>query len=455
MIEIPPRNSAAEAVSNGASRCLRSACERHFDMISIGDVATVVSGGTPNTQNPDYWNGSIVWITPRDLGRLRNIDIDRSERCITQAGLHSSSARLLPVGTVVLSSRAPIGHLGITSVPLATNQGFKNIIPSACLDSRYLFHMLRASVEELEREGRGNTFKEIPARVVKDFRIPFPPLTAQEAVAEFLEVLYRRLAGERLALPQLPSPLTEQRRIVARIEKLGAKVEEARGFRRQAVQEAAGFQDSAITSLFENGESKGWEKGILGDYVIDCRYGTSEKANPDGIGVPVIRMGNIQNGHLMLDDLKYVPLSDSSAQKLLLQEGDVLVNRTNSAELVGKCAVFEEDGDFVFASYIIRLRLDTARAEPRLVAMYINSPAGRSYMFSERKQMTGQANINSKKLKALPIALPVLPDQQGIVAYLDDLRVNVDRLKCLQEQTAAELDALLPSILDKAFKGEL
>jgi type I restriction enzyme S subunit len=166
-------------------------------------------------------------------------------------------------------------------------------------------------------------------------------------------------------------------------------------------------------------------------------------------------MGNIQSGRLDLRDLRYLHLNDKDRAKLLLKKGDILVNRTNSAELVGKCAVFDLEGEYGFASYLIRLRLDKDRGEPRLVASYINSPTGRAYMFSERKQMTGQANVNATKLKALPIALPSLPEQRRIVAYLDALQTKVEALKHLQSQSSTELDALLPSILDKAFKGEL
>jgi type I restriction enzyme S subunit len=153
--------------------------------------------------------------------------------------------------------------------------------------------------------------------------------------------------------------------------------------------------------------------------------------------------------------LKYLHLDGKDQTKLLLAKGDILVNRTNSAELVGKCAVFDLDKKCGFASYLIRLRLDEARAEPGLVALYINSPAGRKYMFDERKQMTGQANVNAKKLKALPIALPSLSEQRRIIAFLDNLQVIVNRLKRLHSETAGELDAMLPSILGKAFKGEL
>jgi len=166
-------------------------------------------------------------------------------------------------------------------------------------------------------------------------------------------------------------------------------------------------------------------------------------------------MGNIQAGRLDTATLKYLRLRDRDRKKWILQRGDILVNRTNSAELVGKCVVFDIEGEYGFASYIIRLRLDATRALPRLVAAYINSPIGRAYMFSERKQMTGQANINSQKLKALPIALPRLSEQERILGHLSELSTKLDALRRLQSETATKLDSLMPSVLSKAFRGEL
>jgi restriction endonuclease S subunit len=249
--------------------------------------------------------------------------------------------------------------------------------------------------------------------------------------------------------------ISEQRRIVARIEELAAKINEAGGLRQKAAAEAETVVANEIKTRFDRGRVSGWRDGMLGDYVVDDCYGTSEKTNDDDSGTPVIRMGDIQNGLLDLRDLKYLHVADKDRTKLVLKRGDILVNRTNSAELVGKCAVFNVEGDYAFASYLIRLRLDTEKADPRLVVSYINSPAGRAYMFSERKQMTGQANVNATKLKALPIALPPPAEQCRIVKELDALQVQVFALKKLQAETAMEIDALLPSILDKTFKGKL
>jgi len=265
-----------------------------------------------------------------------------------------------------------------------------------------------------------------------------------------------RLQPERFLRVDVPlPPIAEQRRVVSHIEEVAAKVREAVALRKETGEAADSLLGAEIERLFTLGPGKGWNRGCLGDFVLNDCYGTSEKTNDDASGTPILRMGNIQNGRLDTRNLKYLRIRDRDREKWILRKGDILVNRTNSAELVGKCAVFDLDDEYGFASYIIRLRLDTTRALPRLVAAYINSPVGRAYMFNERKQMTGQANVNSKKLKALPIALPLLPEQHRILAYLDELQAKVDDLKKLQSETAGELDALMPSILSKAFRGEL
>lgn len=267
---------------------------------------------------------------------------------------------------------------------------------------------------------------------------------------------YAAVRPKTLLACEIPlPPLDEQRRIVARIESLTAKVEEARGLRSDSAEEVVALYGRRIAEIFSKQQGDSWVTETLGEYVVADCYGTSEKTNDDQTGTPILRMGNIQDGRLLPRPLKYLHIPTKEREKLLLKEGDILVNRTNSAELVGKCAVFNLEGDYGFASYIIRLRLDLARANPRLVAAYINSPIGRAYMFDERKQMTGQANVNATTLKKLPLPLPHRNVQERFVAELDALQAKLDAVKALQVETAAETDAMLPTILDKAFKGEL
>lgn len=153
----------------------------------------------------------------------------------------------------------------------------------------------------------------------------------------------------------------------------------------------------------------------LGLILESIQYGTSEKANTNGEGLPVLRMNNIVDGTLDTRDLKYVVLRDRERTLLLLRDGDILINRTNSKELVGKCAVFHEAGAFVFASYLIRLRprCDVALAD--FVVFLLNSPVGRSQIDALSRQIIGQANINTEEIRSLQIPLPPLSAQTSIM----------------------------------------
>src|SRR2546425_12041350 len=131
----------------------RSSLPPGWRWVRLGEVCRVVGGSTPSSTVKDYWDGEIVWITPTDLGKLEGLHIVNSARRITNAGYQSCGTGLVPVGSVVLSSRAPIGHLGIAGVPLCTNQGCKAFVPSADVESRFLFFALKQEVPTLQALG--------------------------------------------------------------------------------------------------------------------------------------------------------------------------------------------------------------------------------------------------------------------------------------------------------------
>ena len=129
----------------------------------LGDVCDIFNGGTPDTKVPKYWGGDILWITPKDMGQLESIYVDDTARKITEAGLKNSSAKILLVNSVVLSSRAPIGHLAINTKEITTNQGCRGIVPKKGLSTLYLYYFLENSVDLLNSLGTGTTFKELSA----------------------------------------------------------------------------------------------------------------------------------------------------------------------------------------------------------------------------------------------------------------------------------------------------
>lgn len=153
----------------------------------IKEVARVVGGATPKSAVEGYWGGEVHWATPKDLTTLGGKTIDETPRTITRDGLNSCAAELLPPNSVLFSSRAPIGHVAINTVPMATNQGFKSMIPGPKLDPNFLYWWLDAHRAHLQSLGNGATFKEVSKSVVERVEIPLPPLDEQKRIAAILD----------------------------------------------------------------------------------------------------------------------------------------------------------------------------------------------------------------------------------------------------------------------------
>ena len=156
----------------------------------IKEIGQVVGGGTPSTTNPDYYGGGIPWLSPKDLSDYKKRYIRCGEKNITKLGLDNSSARLMPAGTVLLSSRAPIGYIAIAANEICTNQGFKSIIPNRDLvDSEFLYYSLKNNVERIKDLGVGTTFAEISGKVLENYEINLPELDNQMKIVSILSSL--------------------------------------------------------------------------------------------------------------------------------------------------------------------------------------------------------------------------------------------------------------------------
>ncbi len=265
----------------------------------------------------------------------------------------------------------------------------------------------------------------------------------------------RTLSKSAFLQQSVPVPsLDEQRRIVERLERLESQVAEAADLCRRAEAEAAQLVGAVVGSAFSALRRGDCFCGGLGDVIAGACYGTSEKTHDEPSGLPILRMGNIQEGVLDIRDVKYLPFTSGHRDNLVLQKGDILVNRTNSPELVGKSAVFDLDGVWGFASYLIRIRLDASRADSRLVTFYINSPAGRTYMLGSKKQMTGQANVSIETLRALPVVLPPMQKQLEMADLFERIRVSSRDATANHALVEARLRALQASALGRALAGE-
>ncbi|OFN00353.1 restriction endonuclease subunit S [Aerococcus sp. HMSC062A02] len=174
-----------------------------WQKMKLEDLGKIVGGGTPSTKIASYYGGDIPWITPKDLSNNESKYISRGERNITKEGLDNSSAKILPKGTVLFSSRAPIGYIAIASQELATNQGFKSIIPNKKTTSDFLYYLLINNIENIKSQGSGSTFSEVSGRVMKNINVTVPPLKIQNKISAILSNLDQKIATNNKIIANL------------------------------------------------------------------------------------------------------------------------------------------------------------------------------------------------------------------------------------------------------------
>lgn len=253
-------------------------------------------------------------------------------------------------------------------------------------------------------------------------------------------------------------PLDEQSRIVARIEELAAKVAEARGLRGRSAEDRPLLVDAFLRERFAR-FARHYSPTNLDQVLVDAAYGTSEKsyAERPKDAVPVLRIPNVASEKLQLGDLKYAQLTPSAVESLALKDGDILIVRTNgSIDLVGRSAVVNGLPEAsVYASYLIRLRFDESTLTPDFAQIGLRHLRRSGALVDLARTTAGQYNVSLGRLRGATLPIPPLPVQRQTVAELEALQATVDAVRVLQNNTAAQLDSMIPAILDRAFKGEL
>jgi type I restriction enzyme S subunit len=258
------------------------------------------------------------------------------------------------------------------------------------------------------------------------------------------------LRNEHLDDFEIPlPPLSEQRRIAAILD-------EADALRRKR-REALGLLDALLRSAFLEmfgdpvTNPRGWETVELRHVVVDSQYGTAEKANTDGVGLPVLRMNNLgYDGRWDLTDLKHCDIADADLDKFTVRPGDLLFNRTNSPELVGKTGVWKLDKPFAFAGYLIRIRFDESRVLPDYVSGYLNSAAGKRYLLERAKPSNNMSNFNATMFGEIPVQVPPLVLQRKFVDLVGAVEGERGRLR----DGVDAGDALFGALLHRAFSGD-
>jgi type I restriction enzyme S subunit len=490
--------------------------------VRLGEVGSITGGGTPPSKDDSCFTEGglgVAWLTPADLGKHNNLFISHGARDLTEKGLADSSAQLMPAGTVLFTSRAPIGYTAIAANKISTNQGFKSVVPFVLESNRYIAIYFKAFASCIDGKASGTTFKEVSGKIVTNLPFPLPPLAEQNRIVAKVDQLMalcdemetaqatrerrrNRLVattlhcmnnGETNAvsgtcttfeesarfyfnnLPRLttrPEHIHQLHQTILNLAVRGKLVPQDPGdeaasellkkiqvYKERLINAGELRKEKPLPTLSEQDVPfsipSNWIWVRLGNCSLLTEYGTSVKSGHADDGVPVLKMGDIQGGRVLLVAQKKVPRSIDDLPQLYLKHYDLLYNRTNSAELVGKTGIFMGDDDaYTFASYLIRIRFISHLTSSVFVNLSMNAPYFRkTQILPELKQQCGQANVNGTKLKSMMIPLPPLAEQHRIVTKVEQLMDICEELESLLATTATTRRQLLEATIYEALSN--
>jgi type I restriction enzyme S subunit len=387
-----------------------------WQSVDLGSLCAVQGGGTPSRAKSANFGGAIPWVK---IGDMKAGLIRRTEESISGEGLSNSAAKLHPAGTLLLSIFGTIGRTAVLDISAATNQAIVGIYPrfSGQLDMSYLRRYLDSAVEKLQQISRGVAQSNLNLEILRALKVPLPPLP-------------------------------EQRRIAAILD----QADELRTKRHHALTLLDELADSLFIHTFGDPANKAsWiQEGKISDLLESASYGTSEKAGTEG-EFPVLRMGNLtSNGRLDLSNMKFMELASGDHAKYLVKAGDVLFNRTNSADLVGKTALYRDATPRAYAGYLVRLRPNKSNTGEYL-ASFLNTKYAKKILRGMAKSIVGMANINAREVQT--IAIPLFPLERQITFSEQKQILELRRHEVISQLSF--LDELFASLQHRAFRGEL
>lgn len=379
----------------------------------LGEVCEVVTGTTPKTNIPEYWGKGHYWVTPAELNDT-TVYIDKTERQITDEALSKTRLRLLPVGTVLLSSRAPIGKVAIAHAEMYCNQGFKNCICSEAIYNKYLFYFLRLKKDYLNSLGRGATFKEISKSIVESIKIPLPPLSTQLAIVSELD-----------------------------------KINELIRLKKEQLKDFDNLAQSLFYEMFgdpvEN--EKGWEVKKLGDVCSQITDGThNSPTNTEKGDFMYVTAKNIKRDGIILDNITYVDAATHQSIYLRCnpEYGDVLYIKDGATTGIATINNLKEE--FSLLSSVALLKLGD-----EIVNYYLKAVLNTQSLYNSiRSNMGGAAitRLTLVKIKAIRIPLPPLPLQRLFAQRIE----QIEREKSEVQKSIQDLETLLASRMQYWFE---
>ncbi|MBI1808048.1 MAG: restriction endonuclease subunit S [Ignavibacteria bacterium] len=445
---------------------------------TIKDVCDeLIGGGTPSRQVPEYFGGNIVWLTPTEIAKHNILTIYDSREKLSELGLTESSARLIPTGAVLLTSRASIGFVAIVGCQLSTNQGFASFVCTNALMNLYLAHWLKHQKQKLEREATGTTFKEISKAKLRGFDFPLPPLPEQHRIVAKIEELFTKLDAGVKALNEIKVQLKRYRQSVLKSAFEGKLTAEWRNAHKGEL----GSASILLEQIKEERKKKlgnrykefppidtselpelpeGWVWANLEELaanepnsITDGPFGSNLKTSHYTTHGPrVIRLQNIADGEFIDEYAHISPNHFNSLKKHQIFAGDIVIASLGS-EPPRSCIIPESVGVAIVKADCIRFNTHPLMKN-RWINFALNSDPTRKWG-AKVVHGVGRPRLGLGKIRMIPIPVPSATEQNQIVSEIERCFSVADAIEKTVEQSLAQSERLRQSILKRAFEGKL
>ena len=413
----------------------------------LGKITSIIGGGTPSSKINEYYdNGDIAWITPSDLSNYNNMYISKGKKMITKLGLMKSSAKLLPKGTVCLSSRAPIGYVVIAKNELSTNQGFKSFLPSKVFKSEYLYWYLKSIKHILEAKASGTTFLELSAKKAGEVEIPLPPINEQQRIVNRIESLFVKLNRAKELIENTLAQFEQNKMAILHKAFTGELTVKWRQKYDYHIKENS-FE--TVQELYNLPNNWQWVKmKDISSIVAGGTPSTKREEYYNNGNIPWITPADLSDyedmyifrGKRMITKLG---LEKSSAR--LMPKGTVCLS---SRAPIGYVVIAENE---ISTNQGFKNFLPSKFFIPEYLYWYLKSA---KYILEAKASGTTFLELSAKKAGEIEFPLAPIEEQREIVKILDKIFTKYDKTKILRDQLD-KIELLKKSILAKAFRGEL
>jgi type I restriction enzyme S subunit len=414
-----------------------------WERLEIRKLGTVAGGGTPSREIPSYWNGDIPWVTPGEISNTQTQLLHCTQEHISHAGLIGSGANLLPAGSLMVTTRATLGARAINAVSMATNQGFKSIIFKNLADGGYYFHLFEKVKPELVRRASGTTFLEISGAEFGSIEVPNPPISEKKLIAQVLDTLDTAICETEVLIDKLKAVK------LGLLHDLLTRGIDSNGQLRPPQSQAPELYKASPLGWIP----KEWNWDTLDHWLTGKpKNGYSPKEAGEWTGIQMLGLGCLTKEGFLPTQLKPAPAADKGLDRARLNEGDLLVSRANTRELVGLVGVYRDVGTpCTYPDLMMRLLPSEETSAEFLELVLQSKKVRRQVQAAASGTSESMVKISSSVVTSLKVAIPKTNEQTVILCRTKTLNAQLQR----ELQGLEVLRAVKVGLMDDLLSGRV